>query len=40
MPPTEPAPNPQPPMFWQKWGEVFGFTGLVVGTSIWSWSSS
>jgi hypothetical protein len=37
MLPTEPVPIPQSPTFWQKWGEVFGFTGLVVGTSIWMW---
>ena len=37
MLPTEPAPNPQPLTFWQKWGEVFGFIGLVIGTSVWMW---
>lgn len=37
MQPTDPAPNSASLTFWQKWGEVFGFIGLVVGTSIWMW---
>lgn len=37
MPPDAPTPPPQNPTFWQMWGEVLGFIGLVVGTSVWMW---
>lgn len=32
------TPLPQVPTFWEQWGEVLFFLGMVVGTSVWMWT--
>lgn len=32
-----PTPRPQPPTFWEQWGEVLFLLGVMGGTSVWMW---